>query len=152
MKKLWITFGRLVFWISWPALRIRLLVTKRARAAIICKDEILVVRSWIGNSKWTLPGGGVKFGENHKGAVMREIEEELGIKLKPKDYQNVGEFTYKSTGLRYTYTLFKVKLTNKPKLVPEQREIVALDWLKLNCVTKQNSNSDVLNAKNQFKS
>lgn len=152
MKKLWTICGRLVFWISWPALKIRLLMTERARVVIAYKDEILVVRSWIGNSKWTLPGGGVKFGEKHKTAVIRETEEELGIKLSPKCYQKVGEFTYRSTGLQYPYTLFRVKLNSKPELIPKQSEIVALDWLKLNKVTKHNSNSDVLNAKIQLKS
>lgn len=146
MKNLWIFCGRVVFWLSWPALKIRLLLTKRARAVIIYKDEVLVVRSWLGNSKWTLPGGGLEVGEEALQALIREVKEEVGIGLKPKDCKNLGDFAYNSTGLRYAYTLYAVKLKDKPMLTPSKTEIVAFEWIKLNNLSTVNANSDILTA------
>ena len=50
----------------------------------ICHDlsgRLLMVRmgSGLDEGRWTLPGGGVKWGENPDVAVIRELEEETGI-------------------------------------------------------------------------
>lgn len=39
-----------------------------------------MVPGWQGH--WTLPGGGVEFGENPEQAMIREIEEETGLHVK----------------------------------------------------------------------
>lgn len=152
MKNIWIVCGRIVFWLTWPVLKIRLYLSRRVRAVIYYKDEILVVKSWIGNSKWTIPGGGIKIGEASIDALIREIKEEVGIELKSASCQNVGDFIYKSTGLRYRYALFAIKFKAKPIIIANKTEIVDTRWLKLSKINQSNSNSDTINAKNWLKS
>ena len=38
---------------------------------------------------WTLPGGGLEFGESPEEAVIREVEEETGLKIKVKNVAGI---------------------------------------------------------------
>lgn len=54
----------------------------RVCAAIIRDDEILMVfHQGASRSYWTLPGGGVEEGETPLQAVVREVEEETGLRV-----------------------------------------------------------------------
>jgi ADP-ribose pyrophosphatase YjhB (NUDIX family) len=58
-----------------------------AYALIHDEEKILLCRiskelpEWEGS--WTLPGGGIEFGESPEAAVVREVEEETGLKVRP---------------------------------------------------------------------
>lgn len=56
--------------------------------AFVVENHILLVRTIFGGEKWQLPGGFVEKGEAVEGALIREINEELGIK--PKILHPVG--------------------------------------------------------------
>lgn len=151
MMKIWILCGRIFFWLTWPALKLRLAFSTRVRGVIVYNNKILVVKSWIGNKKWTLPGGGIEKGEDSLRALLREIKEEVGLTLKANLCKNQGVFVYNSTNLKYVYTLYSIKLSKKPKLFQNKYEIVELAWINKNKLNKANSNSDVLTAINKLK-
>lgn len=48
------------------------------RRILLCRLSKQVMR-WAGH--WTLPGGGVEFGEDPEQAMIREVEEETGLKV-----------------------------------------------------------------------
>ena len=59
-------------------------VTRVAAYALCIEDErILLVRIaegyWSGVGQWTLPGGGVDFGESPRDGALRELTEETGL-------------------------------------------------------------------------
>jgi 8-oxo-dGTP diphosphatase len=55
----------------------------RAFAALIQDDYILLVRIVNGEKEfWTLPGGGLEDGETFEDAVIREVQEEVNLKVK----------------------------------------------------------------------
>lgn len=62
-------------------------------SAVISRDngDILLTRSAKWNNKWTLPGGHVEVGESLKDALRREILEETGLLVEPKEVAAVGE-------------------------------------------------------------
>jgi ADP-ribose pyrophosphatase YjhB (NUDIX family) len=57
----------------------------RVAAYAVCRDDagrLLLVRiadGYSGAGKWTLPGGGLEFGEDPQDAVVRELAEETGL-------------------------------------------------------------------------
>jgi ADP-ribose pyrophosphatase YjhB (NUDIX family) len=94
---------------------------KRAVRAIVARDgKVLVMsRNKFGHQYNVLIGGGVKFGENLEHALMRELDEECGFKLKSARLvliENAG-FLY---GTQYVY-LCEVE-GDQPKLAPDSDE------------------------------
>lgn len=50
---------------------------------IVYRDDgrILLVRSRFSRQEWALPGGGVNCNENYEQAAVREVSEEIGLKI-----------------------------------------------------------------------
>ncbi len=72
--------------------------TRISAYALITQDEkILLCRisnelsRWAG--QWTLPGGGIEFGEDPEGAVVREVEEETGLVVSVRSITHVDSIT-----------------------------------------------------------
>jgi 8-oxo-dGTP diphosphatase len=58
---------------------------RRASAVIIKDNQILLVRiSDRGKSWWCLPGGTIEPDETPEQAILREMDEELNLKVKPR--------------------------------------------------------------------
>lgn len=52
-----------------------------AKIVLVNDDDILMVRHSYGQPYWTFPGGGIKKGEEPVEAVLREVREEVGLKI-----------------------------------------------------------------------
>lgn len=55
------------------------------------KGEVLLVKSPKWSNKWTMPGGHIEPGEKIEEALLREAEEEVGLKLKSQGIFAYGE-------------------------------------------------------------
>lgn len=66
----------------------------RVNGILIKDKKILVIKHLMGNGKilWTVPGGGMNYGESAIDNLIREFEEETGLKVKIKAYLFVHEF------------------------------------------------------------
>jgi 8-oxo-dGTP pyrophosphatase MutT (NUDIX family) len=122
------TFGRLGFWLGWPALYIYLLGSERTRIVISCGDNILVVKGWLSDGQWGLPGGGMHKGEQPLQALLREVYEETQLRLATDDVTFIGRYQYRK-GFRYDFHLFELELADMPELVCEPYEISDAEWL-----------------------
>ena len=70
---------------------------------LVVKDgKILLMKESIARSggKWELPGGGLDFGEDIFEDVKREIEEEMGVKVKSMEKRPMYVWTWKYENLR----------------------------------------------------
>tara|TARA_R100000008_G_C3585927_1_gene172260 strand:- start:1880 stop:2326 length:447 start_codon:yes stop_codon:yes gene_type:complete len=75
--------------------------TSIAKAAILFKNnQILLLKRSSTNKKfadqWDLPGGHLKMGENTTDGLIREVEEETGIKISKKRVESLGSVDNKT--------------------------------------------------------
>jgi len=132
MTNLMNVMGRIVFWLSWPALHVILHFGFRTRVLIIAKGEVLLVKDVIGSGKWSLPGGGVRHGEAPLDGAIREVYEETGIRLKPAQLTDCGSHTgHNNDKHHYRYQLYTVTLPDQPATKRQRKELSALEWRPL---------------------
>ena len=132
---MWQKIGILAFWLGWPLLRIYFLFGERTRVIITSPaHKILLVKGWIGDGKWGIPGGGVHRGEEPVKGAIREVLEETGLQLKPNQFKKIEKSVLSERGLKYKYTLYQVKLTSEPKLT-RGHEITDIIWQPLDDLT-----------------
>ena len=62
---------------------------RRAAAYVVCRDDLgrLLLTRFVSpvnpdSGKWTMPGGGMEWGESPEATAARELEEETGLKAR----------------------------------------------------------------------
>jgi ADP-ribose pyrophosphatase YjhB (NUDIX family) len=91
MKKLATLIAKIITLLGLPVTAVILHRSSRVRVVIISGDEILLVRSYIGHQKWSLPGGGIHTNEPAPMAAARELHEETGLNLPSEQFKLIGE-------------------------------------------------------------
>jgi 8-oxo-dGTP pyrophosphatase MutT (NUDIX family) len=82
MKKIWALLGQTTFFITKPLISVYLKSSHRTRIILISEGHILLAKDWLGNGKYSLPGGGIKKREDSSLAAARELKEETGIAIR----------------------------------------------------------------------
>lgn len=129
--KLWRWLGRAVYWLAWPALFIYLRLTTRTRVIMVAENHLVLVRGWMSNGRWGLPGGGLRRGEQPIEGVVRETAEEIGVQLQPSQLQSLASEQCADNGLSYRCHFFAARLEKRPRLHTRRGEITAAEWVPL---------------------
>ncbi len=103
-----------------------------AKVAIIEKGKVLLVKAARGLTAgiWNLPGGFIGYGEHPEETAQREVEEELGIKIRLERLLGVYADTFTRTGgfmISFVYLAKRLSKTLKPH--PE--EIETITWMNV---------------------
>ena len=100
-------------WRGTPIAGVSVVLTNQA-------GEILLLRHSYGPPVWALPGGGLKRGEDPAKCAMREVYEELGVKLAA--LEPFSALKEELSGSPHTAHLFTALCDVQP--VPDGREVV----------------------------
>ncbi len=146
MKRLWLRLGVLVYWLAWPALWFYLQRSTRTRLLLVAGDHVLVVRGWMSDGRWQLPGGGLHAGEDPVTGVLREVQEETGLSLEPKLVQQLGSRQFRGNGLRFRCIYFMARLPDSRKVQIRGVEIVDASWFDRASIGPLNCGEDVRQA------
>lgn len=79
--------------------------------------------------KWNLPAGHVDFGEDLISAVVREVKEETGLKVKPKSLAGIYSFK-DTTGASVLRFHFNCELKGG-RFEDHKSEILSIRWMSL---------------------
>ncbi len=140
--------GIIIFWLTWPGLWLMLYWSKRTRILITCGDEIVVVKAWLSNGKWSLPGGGIHHREDPLIAVVREAKEEIGLSLSESSVVSIGSYRYHQNGLSFSCAEYTIALSRKDALKAQLGEIAEAVWIHSSELNSANANFDTLHALN----
>ncbi len=142
MRKIWVGLGQIAGWLTWPLVWLVIRFTTRARVLIICHGEMLLLKGWLSIGQWGLPGGGVRKGETAIQAVIRETEEEIGVRLDQQPLRALGKFR-QTKGHGYSFEGFAVELKAKPQLHIRKSEITEATWIKLSAMSTKTAEQHV---------
>jgi NAD+ diphosphatase len=95
------------------------------------KDEVLLIQNSYGPAGWTFPGGGVEKHEGLKRAVVREVFEEVGVRVRNVHY--IGHYFTTREYKKDFVHCFISEVENK-QFVIDNSEVVKAQWFKLNAL------------------
>lgn len=125
--------GKWAYFLLLPLLTVYGLLQKRprTRAVIFHNDKILLVKNLLSVQDWTLPGGGVNKNERSSDAVVREVQEEVGIIVKTTPS---SLFTTKSPEQTSSFIVevFLMRLDEEPAVTIDGKEIIDYQWVEVN--------------------
>lgn len=98
-------------------------------------NKLLLARSDKSSDVWVLPGGHINPGENIFISCEREIEEELGLKVKALEIFKFGESIGKS---HFIYFDVLLKLEKDQKGKPNTSHLLLYDWFTIEEALKLN--------------
>ena len=88
-------------------------------------DRVLLVRHTYGNQDWDLPGGGVRRGEEPLAAALREMDEELGVRL--EEMHPLGQISLQAFGANNRVHCFQAEI-GPAELTVDEGELAAVSW------------------------
>lgn len=120
-------------WIKPNSVRVRVLVAND-------KNEILLVRTWIGSQLWSPPGGGIGLGEQPKVAAVREVREETGVNIFVSELKELGLFQSIPPDLVCTLQAYRAQANGTPGVHGLHKlEILEAAWFAINNLPKRRS-------------
>jgi 8-oxo-dGTP pyrophosphatase MutT (NUDIX family) len=102
--------------------------TKGVKALILSGGKVLMVRLTYYPKTWTFPGGGANKDEDPKLAVIRECEEEVGIKLSDPKFIRTLDFNHEYK--KDTVYIYKEEISNTNFKI-DKKEIAEASWFDL---------------------
>jgi 8-oxo-dGTP diphosphatase len=111
----------------------------RVNGILIQDEKILMVKHLMGNGKilWSVPGGGMDFGQNARNNLIREFSEETGLEVFVENYLFVHE--YLDPPLHGMEHFFLVKKTGgelilgiDPELFLNNQILAEIRWMDIN--------------------
>ena len=108
----------------------RPIVLVTAAALVDGAGRVLIAQRPQGKSLaglWEFPGGKVETGETPEAALVRELNEELGISI---DAASLAPLTFASHSYESFHLLMPVFVCRNWRGTPEPREHTALEWVR----------------------
>lgn len=132
MTTIYAFIGRLAHRLATPVLRVYGLRMVRVRALVVTPDnQVMLVRSWFGHQRWSLPGGGIHRHEQPAEAASRELHEETGVFVKPSDLASIGTFNNADSAAPFMTDCYYAYATRQPITHP-RFEVLEAAWFPLN--------------------
>jgi 8-oxo-dGTP diphosphatase len=130
--------GNIFYWLAWPALFFYLRGSRRSRIIVSDGDNILLIKNWLGPGSYTLPGGGLKKDEDPVKGVVRELEEETGIRANVDNLMMIKpEYLVREKGHSYQCYGYSLKIDKDTITARQKFEIAEIKWVSVRDVLEK---------------
>lgn len=136
--------GRVISFVGAPVKNAILHNSKRVRVVVLCKNKILLVKSSVGNQKWSLPGGGIEKNEDPMAAAVRELQEETSVGIEQNALACIGmeQLPRGKKWPQVHMTFYKTELVkHQDPAVMRPFEILEVKWFPLNQLPERHSST-----------
>lgn len=113
----------------------RIIPQKDRVRVIVYRDDgdILLVKNRFSRQKWALPGGGVNRNESYEQAAVREVSEEIGLKIHNLRY--LGEANSHESYAKFSVRVFAAHASDYD--IKCNFEIMEARWLNMNYLPEE---------------
>lgn len=132
------------FWIGWPLFYLYFSRSTRTRILLIHDNRLLIVKNWLSSGHWSLPGGGIKKGEDPGIGAVRELYEETAINISATDLTPIGQGFTKQNGIGFNFYAYFIKLDKEVIAKRELIEVAEMRWEDIKKVRQMNPGNDLL--------
>lgn len=146
MKTIWLLIGNIIYFFTRPLIALLLRNSKRTRVMVVHKDNILLVKGWLGDGSWMLPGGGLHKHETPVAGVLREVREETGLTLKAMTLTDKGTFKCQDRGYNFHYQLFITRIMESVQPTRSRIEIGDVAWVARHDIEQYKVTAEVTQA------
>jgi 8-oxo-dGTP diphosphatase len=105
--------------------------------AVWHRDKLLMIKNSY-KKRFTIPCGRVKRGENKAVAAVRELNEEVGIRLEKDQLTFVGEYAGEFESATDIGTFFEIAMAELPLVQADNREVVWAQFVPIDQVSNLN--------------
>jgi len=108
-------------------------LARSVAGVVLRSNRVFLARRGPGGSiggKWEFPGGKIEPGESASDALVREFEEELGVKVEVD--RAIGESRFSDGARRFVVTAYHVFLSGMPF---SRGEHTAMEWFPLDLLS-----------------
>ena len=109
MKTLYKNLGLLLYPLLLPIMRMVIKRTKRVYVIVVTDDGVLLIKNWLARDTWRLPGGGIGRNEPARTAAVRELNEELKIRINESELTPLGFGIHSTDKLGFSYEIYVYK-------------------------------------------
>ena len=112
------------------------IVPKKDRVRVIIyhdDGDILLVKNRFSRQKWALPGGGAKHNESYEQAAVREVLEEIGLKIHNLRY--LGKANSHESYAKFSVRVFVAHASDYD--IKCNFEIMEARWLNINYLPEE---------------
>jgi 8-oxo-dGTP diphosphatase len=146
MKKIFNKIAQIFYKLAYRAILLLWFFTRPTvygvYVAVWHSDKLLVIKNSY-KKRFTIPCGRIKRGENKAAAAVRELKEEVGIKLEKDQLTFVGEYAGKSRYATDIGIFFEITMAELPQIQVDNREVVWARFMPLDQVANLNLNPTV---------
>lgn len=105
-------------------------------ASCFCEYEntFLILKRHPGKSQgntWGVPAGKLERGETPRMAVIREVQEEVGLEVDSPDLEEIGKLYIRLPHIDYIYHMFHKPFTTRPSISLNLKEHIEARWLTI---------------------
>lgn len=138
--------GVAAYWLLWPGIWLYTLHSRRTRIVLHSGSRIMVVRGWLSDGRWMLPGGGLHRGERPLSGALRELYEETGLRLPEDAVRPLAAEDFSADGYRFYCHYFAHETALELTPTADRREILEVRWINRADVSRKSCRRDVQRA------
>jgi len=119
---------RVALRVAWRGARIWFRVrrpTMRAACVLVVWEERVLLLDNSYRSDPSLPGGFLKPGEDPLCGALRELDEEVGLRVEPERMRPLGICEHLQDGATLCVHMFELRFASEPRIRIDHREIVS---------------------------